>query len=1031
MKMLYRIAAIVLLGFTVLNPVRAAGPFQDNGDDTVTDSTIGFMWQQDGSTQKNLGDARTYCQNLSLAEYDDWRLPEIFVLSTLPDYQDEGPAIDTAAFSGTQSAEYWSNSSYIHDASKAWTVGFTYGKINTNDIIGTHYVRCVRGGPVPFNPLLYLAATDADRVTDSAIGLVWQRTDDNNLKAWPAAQSYCDNLSLAGHDDWRLPDIDELKRIIDYSYSGNLAFDTVLFSNPYSSVYWSASTYLGGSYDAWIVDFHNGGGMNGGHRTSYHNARCVRAGSGTVEELEPPLISATPGSGADSMTVNFTSTVSGGLDPYSYTWKFGDSATNADTANASHTYSKAGSYTATLIVTGSMNETPIKKETQFTKVTVTVAPEFSLTTNIVSGSGAVTLSPQKTFYAQDESVTLTAAPSACYDLSAWSGACSGAASTCTLAMDADKSVGAAFSKRQYNLVTNAVHGSVGRSLTAATYECGTFVTLVAQAEDGYQFAGWSGASGAEPFVNVTFDSNLNITALFKPQPYCPIATRVSPDGGGIVSSTQEGVMAEAAPGFYFDRWETDLFGAEAYITAATGIQATAVFAPEPAPLPLSIRPQSVSAVLGASAPIAFQALDGVAPYLWGSADGQVTSEGSAGVYYPPAQTGDYSLLLRDAQNNSANASVRVVSVPRITPAQRLLEPGETIQFQVSGGQTPYTWTAEDGGTLSQIADGASYVAPAHDGLYAVTVQDTFAHRSTAIVQVMGDLLVSPARSLTATGETVLLAAARGVPPYTWPDGSSGRSWQTSFMEAGHHEIAVSDAVGNSASAVVEVMHAELSLTPESIYVRAGEAVNFYVSGGTPPYVWAAEAGSLSSHEGENTGYAAPGEPGRYRVIVTDKNGMGGRAEVIVSATPLAEPGLVRSGIIIDGVLHDEGYIPIDDGAYTDISFVLELPRDGRTYNTYAAIKWTPLAGEPQIFFRLDDPLNPFVLIDLASGESLPIYQTASSGENVTVSIYSGLLAGVAGRIDFYLAYVPAGETEDMIAARVFNAIPYQLSIVNY
>ncbi|MFN7828994.1 MAG: DUF1566 domain-containing protein [Acidobacteriota bacterium] len=45
----------------------------------------------------------------------------------------------------------------------------------------------------------------SDRVT----GLQWQQSDGGE-RSWDAAQSYCDSLVFAGHDDWRMPRLPEL-----------------------------------------------------------------------------------------------------------------------------------------------------------------------------------------------------------------------------------------------------------------------------------------------------------------------------------------------------------------------------------------------------------------------------------------------------------------------------------------------------------------------------------------------------------------------------------------------------------------------------------------------------------------------------------------------------------------------------------------------------------------------------------------------------------------------------------------------------
>ncbi len=63
-------------------------------------------------------------------------------------------------------------------------------------------------------------------VTDNVTGLVWQQTIDTNgdgdidasdKLSYESAISYCEDLSLAGSDDWELPTIKQLYSLIDFS----------------------------------------------------------------------------------------------------------------------------------------------------------------------------------------------------------------------------------------------------------------------------------------------------------------------------------------------------------------------------------------------------------------------------------------------------------------------------------------------------------------------------------------------------------------------------------------------------------------------------------------------------------------------------------------------------------------------------------------------------------------------------------------------------------------------------------------------
>ena len=111
-------------------------------------------------------------------------------------------------------------------------------------------------------------------VTDSATNLQWQDNVDAVSKDWQGAISYCEDLILAGKDDWRLPNLNELTSIMDDTvYNPSISS---VFSHATSDGYWSSTTHT--SYNhGWSVNF-SGGYQNHGYKTVNHYVRCVRAG---------------------------------------------------------------------------------------------------------------------------------------------------------------------------------------------------------------------------------------------------------------------------------------------------------------------------------------------------------------------------------------------------------------------------------------------------------------------------------------------------------------------------------------------------------------------------------------------------------------------------------------------------------------------------------------------------------------------------------------------------------------------------------
>lgn len=119
--------------------------FVDNWDGTVTDMTTGLMWQQYEPGQMAWEEALTYCENLQWANYDDWRLPNVYELQTLIENHGFPPTINATAFPFVMWGGYWSSTT-DQDPKVAWLVEFMYGGIFNYYKSNSYYVRAVRGG---------------------------------------------------------------------------------------------------------------------------------------------------------------------------------------------------------------------------------------------------------------------------------------------------------------------------------------------------------------------------------------------------------------------------------------------------------------------------------------------------------------------------------------------------------------------------------------------------------------------------------------------------------------------------------------------------------------------------------------------------------------------------------------------------------------------------------------------------------------------------------------------------------------------
>ena len=122
-------------------------------------------------------------------------------------------------------------------------------------------------------------------VTDNDTGLMWMNatmdtnndgvTNSSDEVSWQEALAYCENATFAGYDDWRLPNIKELRSIVDYSMYYP-AINTDYF-NAKSSYYWSSTTRADDVGGAWVVDFYYGNDNYYG-KSSYFYVRAVRSG---------------------------------------------------------------------------------------------------------------------------------------------------------------------------------------------------------------------------------------------------------------------------------------------------------------------------------------------------------------------------------------------------------------------------------------------------------------------------------------------------------------------------------------------------------------------------------------------------------------------------------------------------------------------------------------------------------------------------------------------------------------------------------
>ena len=112
--------------------------------DITTDKDTGLMWQDSSQiVKKDWKGAKSYCANLSLGGYEDWRLPHIDELKSIVDKNRYKPAIKTY-FKYTKIGSYLSVTLYKHKSFQVWTVEFFTGSDSYSGKFSSEWVRCVR-----------------------------------------------------------------------------------------------------------------------------------------------------------------------------------------------------------------------------------------------------------------------------------------------------------------------------------------------------------------------------------------------------------------------------------------------------------------------------------------------------------------------------------------------------------------------------------------------------------------------------------------------------------------------------------------------------------------------------------------------------------------------------------------------------------------------------------------------------------------------------------------------------------------------
>lgn len=417
--------------------------FTDHGDGTVTDHLTGLMWTKDAyraGERLTWQDALDYVAGMNAASdlgYADWRMPNANELESVLDYGHERPVLPTGqpfqnlqgiglAEGSIEQYAYWSSTVVINPGLGPNTVvavdmalgrAAPAGRFSIERNVWA--VRTAGTGAIDLPrtgwDTSFAAGDDGDlqngvewpeprftdngdgTVIDRLTGLVWAREPiiaaDGFGYTWDDAFTVIAGLntdgSLAGHDDWRMPNVRELRSLTDYTRTEPALPDGHPFDASHIAHVWTSTTGAGFHLgEAWMVSF-------GTTRTD-HEPKATRntvwpvrgpvesppppedtdgdgvpdvddncptipnpaqtdtdgdgAGDACDVNLPPVLDAGGPYSGLEGSPIAFNATATDPEnDPLSFYWDF-DDGTDATGPAPTHAYTDDGSYHVTVRV---------------------------------------------------------------------------------------------------------------------------------------------------------------------------------------------------------------------------------------------------------------------------------------------------------------------------------------------------------------------------------------------------------------------------------------------------------------------------------------------------------------------------------------------------------------------------------------------------------------------------------------------------------------------------------------------------------
>ncbi|MDX2360737.1 MAG: HYR domain-containing protein [Crocinitomicaceae bacterium] len=283
---------------------------------------------------------------------------------------------------------------------------------------------------------------------------------------------------------------------------------------------------------------------------------------------------------------------------------------------------------------------------------------------------------------------------------------------------------------------------------------------------------------------------------------------------------------------------------------------------------------------------------GILPYTFAWSNSAITEDLSG------LSAGTYSVVVMDANNCEVTDATIIlqpdsISIQSVVTGATCNAPNGSINTQVTGGVSPYTFAWSDGSTDVNLTNVIG-------GMYTLTVTD--ANNCTATItdsvgttsNIGGYIYVNDVACNGGDDGSALAIMESGNTPYTYVWSTGDTLSEIEGLVAGSYSVNVIDAFGCEITLDFEINEPEAitvdlySPTPldgfnVSLYGGADGSIQTSVDGGVEPYSYDWSNGGSSD---DLNGLPA----GNYSVIVTDANGCSVRISIeLIQPLELAMP----------------------------------------------------------------------------------------------------------------------------------------------